>query len=49
MNSSTLKGYFALLRPFNIGIVFLTIAAAAVLAGARAADWLLVEQLEATV
>ena len=42
MNSSTLKGYFALLRPFNIGIVFLTIAAAAVLAGARAADWLLV-------
>jgi geranylgeranylglycerol-phosphate geranylgeranyltransferase len=42
MNSSTFKAYVELLRPLNVGIVFLTIAAAAVLADARAADWLVV-------
>jgi len=42
VNSSSTVGYLKLLRPFNIGIVFLTIAAAAVLAGARPSDWLMV-------
>jgi geranylgeranylglycerol-phosphate geranylgeranyltransferase len=42
MNSRTFNAYIELLRPLNIGIVFLTIAAAAVIADARIADWLVV-------
>jgi geranylgeranylglycerol-phosphate geranylgeranyltransferase len=40
MSSDSLKGYFGLLRPLNLGIVFLTVAAAAILAGGLAAHWL---------
>ncbi|MBI3578760.1 MAG: geranylgeranylglycerol-phosphate geranylgeranyltransferase [Ignavibacteriales bacterium] len=42
MSSDKVKAYIQLLRPLNIGIVFLTIAAASVLAGAHVTDWLLV-------
>ncbi|MBI3585923.1 MAG: UbiA family prenyltransferase, partial [Ignavibacteriales bacterium] len=42
MNSEKFKAYIQLLRPLNIGIVFLTIVAAAVLAGARVTDWVVV-------
>jgi len=39
MSSDTLRGHLGLLRPLNVGIVFLTIAAAAILAGASSAHW----------
>jgi geranylgeranylglycerol-phosphate geranylgeranyltransferase len=39
MSSDTLKGHLGLLRPLNLGIVFVTIAGAAILAGASAAYW----------
>lgn len=42
MSSEKIKTYIQLLRPLNIGIVFLTIAAAAALAGAHGTDWLVV-------
>jgi geranylgeranylglycerol-phosphate geranylgeranyltransferase len=40
MSSDTLRGHLGLLRPLNVGIVFLTIAAAAILAGASSENWL---------
>jgi len=39
MSSDTLKGHLELLRPLNVGIVFLTIAAAVILAGVAVAQW----------
>jgi geranylgeranylglycerol-phosphate geranylgeranyltransferase len=39
MSSDSLKGHLGLLRTLNLGIVFLTIAAAGVLAGASAQNW----------
>lgn len=42
MNSEKIKAHIQLLRPLNIGIVFLTIVTAAVLAGAQVTDWIVV-------
>jgi geranylgeranylglycerol-phosphate geranylgeranyltransferase len=42
MNSKSLKLYFELMRPVNLGIVFATIAGASVLAKPSGWDWLLI-------